>query len=80
MEMCPLCNGFSNKWIECPDCGSLMEDTGRLTDYLDEYSAYMEIDSMKLHDGVLDSLQQHKCVHLWHCPKCQREELSEERE
>ncbi|MFY4774208.1 hypothetical protein [Metabacillus sp. RGM 3146] len=80
MDMCPLCNGFEVKWVECRGCGTLMEDSGRLTDYLDDYSAYMEIDSMKLYDGVLDSLEKHQCIHLFFCRRCQNEELTIERE
>ena len=36
-------------------CGKQMTDSGRLMDYYDDYSAYMEIDLMKMEDGYLNS-------------------------
>ncbi|MBS2968204.1 hypothetical protein J9317_05470 [Metabacillus sp. KIGAM252] len=74
MSMCPLCNGFEAREILCPNCGTIMTDEGRTTDYLDDYSAYMEIDTMKLFDGVLHSLERHECVHEYSCPNCLHEE------
>ncbi|MBD1383384.1 hypothetical protein [Metabacillus arenae] len=75
MIMCPLCNGFEHhREILCPNCGTIMTDQGKITDYLDDYSAYMEIDSMKLFDGVLTSLEEHQCVHYYYCKNCLHEE------
>ncbi|MTH54623.1 hypothetical protein GKZ89_14560 [Bacillus mangrovi] len=74
MEVCPLCNGFEEKEIRCPNCGIMMTDEGKTTDYLDEYSAYMEIDTMKLFDGALQSLEHKQCVHQFHCPGCSHRE------
>ncbi|KEZ47042.1 MULTISPECIES: hypothetical protein [Metabacillus] len=79
MNMCPLCNGFSDEAsaASCPNCQTLMIDHGKMTDYLDEYSAYMEIDTMKLFDGVRESLEAHRCVHLFSCMNCLHEEARE---
>ncbi|WP_226670100.1 hypothetical protein [Metabacillus litoralis] len=74
MGLCPLCNGFEMKSIQCPNCQSLMEDRGKVTDYFDDYSAYMDIDIMKLFDGYANSLENHECIHYFYCPVCQHQE------
>lgn len=51
-----------------------MEDRGKLTDYFDDYSAYMDIDIMKLYDGEINSLENHECLHVLYCHSCQHEE------
>jgi hypothetical protein len=56
--------------------GSIMEDKGKITDYLDDYSAYMDIDIMKLFDGNVNSLEGHQCIHYFYCPTCQHEETN----
>ncbi|QNG62019.1 hypothetical protein H4O14_18700 [Bacillus sp. PAMC26568] len=78
MYMCHLCNGFqSNTYASCPNCKTIMMDHGKITDYLDAYSAYMEIETMKLFDGAIDSLEVHHCVHLFSCSNCMHEEMIE---
>jgi transcription elongation factor Elf1 len=78
MFMCPLCNGFYSEMpASCPNCKTLMMDHGKITDYLDEYSAYMEIETMKLFDGATDSLEAHHCIHLFSCSNCLHEEVLE---
>lgn len=75
MHVCPLCNGLQQASISCSNCGKILTDAGKLTDYLDDYSAYMDIDIMKLFDGVEQSLEVHQCVHLFYCSHCQQEQL-----
>jgi hypothetical protein len=74
MDLCPLCNGLETKIIQCPNCQTIMEDKGKITDFLDDYSAYMDIDMMKLFDGDRQSLENHQCVHVFYCWACQHEE------
>ncbi|MGD7009603.1 hypothetical protein [Metabacillus sp. 84] len=74
MRICPLCNGLEEKEPLCRNCRTIMKDHGRTADYLDDYSAYMEIDTMKLFDGDVASLENHLCVHLFFCPVCLHEE------
>lgn len=74
MDMCPLCNGLEMRVIECPNCQTIMEDRGKITDYLDDYSAYMDIDIMKLFDGTTNSLENHRCIHYFYCRGCQHED------
>lgn len=76
MELCPLCNGLETRIIQCPNCQRIMEDRGKITDYLDDYSAYMDIDIMKLFDGNINSLEGHQCIHYFYCPTCQHEETN----
>ncbi|TXC89746.1 hypothetical protein FS935_15380 [Metabacillus litoralis] len=74
MGLCPLCNGFETKSFQCPNCQSLMEDQGKVIDYFDDYSAYMDIDVMKLFDGYEKSLENHECIHYFYCLGCQHQE------
>lgn len=71
MSMCPLCNGFREVKIFCEKCGKKMEDNGKSTDYLDDYSPYLDIDICKMVDGDHNSLEKHYCIHLFHCNDCQ---------
>jgi hypothetical protein len=70
MAMCPLCNGFSEQTIQCTQCSATMVDAGRTTDYLDEYSAYEDIEVSKLVDGMAFSLASGICIHLFTCEEC----------
>ncbi|MBS4171869.1 hypothetical protein [Bacillus sp. FJAT-49736] len=70
MQWCELCNGVSESTIECIQCGQEMEDQGRIYDYFDDYSPYMEIDLIKLADGDPISSEQPICVHLFKCREC----------
>ncbi|HZG70769.1 MAG TPA: hypothetical protein VEY51_04455 [Chondromyces sp.] len=73
MAVCDLCNGMRNKVVSCPNCNAQMEDTGRVYDYYDDYSAYMEIDLNKLVDGDPTSSSREDCAHLFHCLDCQNQ-------
>lgn len=73
MAMCPLCNGFEAYESRCESCGSMMMDGGKLTDYLDNYSAYLDIDMLKLVDGDLTSLNENVCIHIFTCQGCQQD-------
>jgi hypothetical protein len=74
MQICPLCNGFYEIHKNC-GCGQEMMDSGKVMDYYDDYSAYMEIDQLKLEDGYQDSLANHKCPHLFTCPACAKDQI-----
>lgn len=47
-----------------------MLESGRLMDFYDDYSPYMEIDLMKMEDGYPDTNSGNKCPHLYRCPSC----------
>lgn len=71
MEMeynCPLCNGLITISEICPECGGLMEDWGRVQDYLDPYQPYLDISIT-----APEKRDEKKCVHLYLCPRCGRD-------
>ncbi|MDQ0162966.1 hypothetical protein [Aeribacillus alveayuensis] len=70
MSICPLCNGLKELKMVCPECQNVIKDNGKATDYFDDYSAYMDIDIMKLFDGLPQSLEKHQCVHFIYCSNC----------
>jgi hypothetical protein len=75
MSECPVCNGFREVYLLCSSCGEPMMESGRLMDFYDDYSPYMEIDLMKLEDGYPDTNSDHKCPHMYRCPVCNKEEV-----
>lgn len=75
MSLCPLCNGLRKIHLGCPKCSDNLEDKGKYMDYADEYSAYMDIDTLKQNDGYPDSLQKGQCAHIMNCPKCGHDEV-----
>ncbi|MCM3706310.1 MULTISPECIES: hypothetical protein [Cytobacillus] len=70
MAICPVCNGFEKIAAACSSCGSRMEDSGRVMDFYDDYSAYMPIDQMKMEDGYPLDYKEEECPHLLKCPSC----------
>ncbi|WP_042356566.1 hypothetical protein [Bacillus rubiinfantis] len=75
MAVCPVCNGLKDAVLMCTNCGQAMLEFGKLMDYYDDYSPYMEIDLLKLEDGFSDNYKRHTCAHLYRCPHCQNEEV-----
>ncbi|OIK06066.1 hypothetical protein BIV59_21610 [Bacillus sp. MUM 13] len=75
MDVCPFCNGLRSFSASCPSCTAKMEDKGKVMDYYDEYSAYMDTDTLKQNDGFPRSLQQGECPHLINCPTCGHDEI-----
>jgi hypothetical protein len=70
MGMCPICNGFTNVALPCPNCSGSLEDSGREADFYDDYSPYMPIDQMKLEDGYPADFTEEECPHLFKCSSC----------
>ncbi|CAG9622574.1 hypothetical protein [Sutcliffiella rhizosphaerae] len=75
MDICPLCNGLEEYVATCDFCGKQLIDQGRVTDFLDNYSAYMDINLLKQVDGELESVKNHTCIHLVLCTGCQAEHI-----
>lgn len=75
MSICPLCNGLYHLAVRCSYCHKQMEDQGKVTDYFDDYSPYMDADMMKLVDGYKETFAHHECAHLFYCPSCRHEEV-----
>ncbi|MFJ5622549.1 hypothetical protein ACIQD3_07315 [Peribacillus loiseleuriae] len=75
MTLCPLCNGLRKIHVVCTECESEMKDMGKAMDYDDEYSAYMDINTLKQNDGFPDSLKKGQCPHLMKCLNCNHDEV-----
>lgn len=73
MGICPICNGLENKQIYCANCNKKTTDKGRLLDYFDDYSAYLDIEGMKMFDGISDDAKNHQCPHVFYCDQCRIE-------
>lgn len=52
-----------------------MLESGRIMDFYDNYSPYMEIDIMKMEDNYPDTKSGDKCPHLYSCPNCHQDEV-----
>ena len=72
---CPLCNGLTSLAYQCKRCHISMDDFGKVMDYYDDYSAYLETDIQKQTDGELHSVEQHMCQHLLSCNQCGTDEV-----
>ncbi|TGB05316.1 hypothetical protein [Halobacillus salinus] len=70
MKECGMCNGWLEEKKPCPRCDGTMYDKGRVTDFLDEYSPYLDAKYTDLVDGDKDSSNTDECVHMFVCNKC----------
>ncbi|MGM7700124.1 hypothetical protein ACSVDE_00295 [Pseudalkalibacillus sp. Hm43] len=75
MSICPVCNQLSSTQYRCPSCLGMMEDSGRVMDYYDDYSPYAEIDSLKMEDGIPDDEKDNQCPHVFYCSQCAAENV-----
>ncbi|NLC51389.1 MAG: hypothetical protein GX764_03670 [Firmicutes bacterium] len=66
MRICPLCNGLTEITYKCPRCNVPLKDNGRIEDFLDDYSPYLQQD---LPNGYAGST----CTHLLYCPHCRED-------
>ncbi len=72
---CPLCNGLTSIAYSCKRCYINMDDYGKVMDYYDDYSAYLETDIQKQTDGNPHSVEQSICKHLLSCSQCGNDEV-----
>jgi hypothetical protein len=75
MSMCPLCNHFQSIEVKCPECGKEIADQGKVSDFFDDYSPYMETDELKLEDGYPNDFKNKQCPHYFYCDFCKQEVL-----
>ncbi|MDR7071119.1 hypothetical protein [Fictibacillus barbaricus] len=73
MGMCPVCNNFHTINVRCPECGRSITDRGKVSDFFDDYSAYMEVDELKLEDGYKHDFKDSQCPHIFYCDSCHQE-------
>ena len=52
----------------------MLVDMGKVTDYLDDYSAYEELEILKQVDGLDSSSENDQCLHFFYCQQCGLEE------
>ena len=71
MEICPVCNGLRQLKIPCKRCRAMLVDKGKVTDFLDDYSAYEDTDVLQQVDGLTKHMG---CVHLYYCESCNWDE------
>lgn len=64
--VCPVCNTLENVMVHCKECGAIMVDKGRICDYYDNYSSYLDFDITE----KIDNVDHSKCVHLYYCEDC----------
>jgi DNA-directed RNA polymerase subunit M/transcription elongation factor TFIIS len=75
MPICPVCNGLREVFLLCTNCGEPMMEAGRLMDFYENYSPYMEIDLVKMEDGYTETNSEQICPHLFYCSKCHNDEV-----
>ena len=75
MTVCPLCNSLKTLEIHCPKCQTLLEDSGKVSDYLDPYGHYNDEETVKMGDGYPNTAKGQICPHLMVCKECGYEEV-----
>ncbi|SDM90230.1 hypothetical protein SAMN05518871_102522 [Psychrobacillus sp. OK028] len=70
MAMCPLCNSLKVLNINCPKCNNLLEDSGKVSDFLDPYGHYNDEETVKMGDGYPNTAKDQICPHLLVCNNC----------
>ena len=76
MAMCPICNSFQTLDIHCPTCNSSLEDSGKVSDFLDPYGHYNDTETVKMGDGYTNTTADQICPHLIHCHNCGHQEVA----
>ena len=70
MAMCPLCNSLKVLEMYCPKCNSRLDDSGKVSDFLDPYGHYNDEGTVKMGDGYPNTAKNQICPHLMACNKC----------
>ncbi|MBS4196461.1 hypothetical protein KHA97_15455 [Bacillus sp. FJAT-49870] len=75
MAMCPICNSFKELEIYCSECSFRLEDSGKVSDFLDPYGHYNDQETVKMGDGYPNTAKDQICPHLMYCNNCGRNEV-----
>ncbi|MFB5089175.1 hypothetical protein PGC35_18610 [Psychrobacillus sp. PGGUH221] len=51
MAMCPLCNSLKELEVSCPECNTRLDDSGKVSDFLDPYGHYNDEETVIMGDG-----------------------------
>jgi hypothetical protein len=70
MAMCPLCNALKEVNKNCLNCSNRLEDSGKVSDYLDPYGHYNDEETVKMGDGYPNTAKDQICPHLLVCKEC----------
>ena len=70
MAVCPLCNGLHEVEKYCRTCHILLNDEGKVSDYLDPYGHYNDEETVKMGDGYPYTAANEICPHLLTCTEC----------
>lgn len=70
MPICPFCNGLQYEQHTCTSCEDTLQDYGKLVDYMDDYSPYMDQELLTEVDGLTMNNSQQYCVHVMYCGTC----------
>ncbi|OKL36929.1 hypothetical protein [Domibacillus mangrovi] len=70
MAMCPLCNSLKVFEMYCPKCTSRLDDSGKVSDFLDPYGHYDDEETVKMGDGYPNTAKNQICPHLMVCNNC----------
>lgn len=75
MAICPLCNSLKTLDINCPKCNTQLEDSGKVSDFLDPYGHYNDEETVKMGDGYPNTARDQICPHLMVCNNCGHKEV-----
>ena len=75
MAICPLCNAFKELEMHCTLCGTLLDDSGKVSDFLDPYGHYNDEETVKMGDGYLNTARDQICPHLMSCKSCGHDQV-----
>ncbi|MED3562766.1 hypothetical protein [Bacillus xiapuensis] len=75
MAMCPICNSFEVLAKYCPECGTPLADSGKVSDFLDPYGHYNDEETVKMGDGYPNTAKDQICPHLMYCHTCGHNEV-----
>jgi len=70
LAICPLCNSFQAIEENCPKCGLPLDDSGKVSDFLDPYGHYNDEETVKMGDGYPHTAKDQICPHLLVCSHC----------
>ena len=70
MAMCPICNSLKVLEVYCPKCNARLDDSGKVSDFLDPYGHYNDEETVKMGDGYPNTAKDQICPHLMVCESC----------
>lgn len=70
MAICPLCNSLKELEAYCPTCNIRLDDSGKVSDFLDPYGHYNDEETVKMGDGYPNTATDQICPHLMVCNDC----------